>query len=95
MDFDHPTAFGFGLLELQRVDEEIFSLLQFKPFGLFCQRYGHFFIGTDHLLVQFHPITPVEQVKLYPVFLDRGMQLHGHIRIRKMDIPFPDRSSRH
>jgi hypothetical protein len=37
----------------------------------------------------------MEQVKLDPVFLDRGVQLYGHLQIPEMDGPFPDRSSRH
>jgi hypothetical protein len=40
-------------------------------------------------------VTPVKKVKLNPLFLDRGTQLHRHIEISKMDISFPDRSSRH
>lgn len=68
--------------------------LRMLSFGLFFPRYGHSFIRANHLLLQFYPITLVEQVKLNPFSLDRGMQLHRHIRIPKIDMPGPDRSSR-
>jgi hypothetical protein len=37
----------------------------------------------------------VKKVKLNPLFLDRGVQLHRHIDGSKVDISFPGRSSRH
>jgi hypothetical protein len=37
----------------------------------------------------------VEKVKVDPVFLDRGMQPHRHIRISKMEIAFPEGSAGH
>jgi hypothetical protein len=40
-------------------------------------------------------ILPVEEVKLNPLLPDRRAQLHRHIDAFEMDIPFPDRPSRH
>jgi hypothetical protein len=37
----------------------------------------------------------VKEVKLDMLFPDRGMQLHGHVRVSKMDVSFPDRRTRH
>jgi hypothetical protein len=43
-------------------------------------------------LAQFYMIALVKKVKLDPLFLDCGMQIHRHADILKPDIPFPDRS---
>jgi hypothetical protein len=66
-----------------------------RDYALFFRRHRHFLMRTDHLLEQSHLIPPVEEMKLNPVFLDCRMELHGHIRLPEMDIPGPDRSSRH
>ena len=79
---------GAVCFELRRIDDDIFPVLHFKPFDLLFRRHGLLFIGTDHLLPQFDMITPVKEVKLDPLFLDRGMQLHGHFVSPKWIYPF-------
>ncbi len=90
VDLDHPAAFRGGLFEFLRIDDDILPVLHFKPFGLFFRRHRLLFIRTDHLLAQSHLVALVKEVKLNPLFFDRGMQLYGHVRIPKMDGSFPD-----
>ncbi len=38
VDLDHPAAFRSGLFEFLRIDDDIFPILHFKPFGPVLQR---------------------------------------------------------
>ena len=95
MDLDHAAAFRCGLFKLLGIDKDVFAVLQFEPPGLLFRRHGLFVKSTDHLLAQSRMVARVQEVELDPLFPDRGMQLHGHVRLAKMNDSFPDRSAGH